>query len=127
MADGQHLVHVVNYPNPAIDGVVVVDDTIVSRKTSSPGLDFDRCVVFTRKVALEVDQLWEAGVRHVIHADQSPQVGLLVVLAAQKRLAFSANSVSFALARVSSNPDPLRLANAYVIVAPVVKPCRLRV
>ncbi len=90
VADGQHQVHIVNYPNPAIDGVVVVDDTIVSRKTSSPGPDFDRCVVFTQKVALEVDQLWEAGVRHVIHADQPPQVGLLVVLAAQKRLGGSA-------------------------------------
>ena len=90
MADGQHQVHIVSYPNPAIDGVVVVDDTIVSRMTSSPGLDFDRCVIFTQKVALEVNQLWEAGVRHVIHADQPPNVGRLVVLAAEKRLGGSA-------------------------------------
>jgi hypothetical protein len=59
MADGQHQVHIVNYPNPAINGVVVVDDTVVSRMTSSPGLDFNRCVIFTNKVAVEANQLWE--------------------------------------------------------------------
>ena len=86
MADGQHQVYLVNYPNPAMDGVVVVDDTIVSRMTSSPGIDFDRCVIFTQKVALEVNRLWEAGVRHVIHADYPPDVGRLVVLGAEERL-----------------------------------------
>jgi hypothetical protein len=90
MADGQHQVHIVDFPNPAMDGVVVVDDTIVSRMTSSPGLDFDRCVIFTQKVALDVNQLWEAGVRQIIHADQPPHVGRLVVLAAEKRLGGSA-------------------------------------
>ena len=90
MADGQHQVHIVNYPNPAIDGVAVVDDTIVSRVSSSPRLDFDRCVIFAQKVALEANRLWEAGVRHVIHADQPPHVGRLVVLAAEKRLNGSA-------------------------------------
>ncbi len=91
MADGQHQVHIVNYPNPAIDGVAVVDDTIVSRVSSSPRLDFDRCVIFAQKVALEANRLWEAGVRHVIHADQPPHVGRLVVLAAEKRLSGSAD------------------------------------
>jgi hypothetical protein len=86
VADGLHQVHIVNYPNPAINGVVVVHDTIVSPMTSSPGLDFDRCVIFTQKVTLEANHLWEAGVRHVIHADQPPHVGRLVVLAAEKRL-----------------------------------------
>lgn len=90
MADGQHQVHIVNYPKPAIDGVVVVDDTMASSMTSSPKLDFDRCVIFIQKVALEVNQLWEAGVRHVIHADQPPHVGRLVVLAAENRLGGSA-------------------------------------
>ena len=86
MADRQHQVHVLNYPNPAIDGVTVVDNTFVSRLSLSPGLDFDRCVIFTQKGALEANWLWETGVRHVIHADQPPEVGRLVVLAAEKRL-----------------------------------------
>ena len=90
IADGQHRVQILNYPNPAINGVVVVDNTIVSQVTSSPGLDFDRCVIFTQKVDLDMNQFWEAGVRHVIHADQPPDVGRLVVLAAEKRLGGSA-------------------------------------
>jgi hypothetical protein len=91
MADGQHQVHIVNYPNPALDGVTVVDDTIVVRASSAPGLDFDRCVIFAQKVALEANMLWEAGVRHVIHADQPPHVGGLVILAAEERLSGSAD------------------------------------
>ncbi|MGB6942453.1 MAG: hypothetical protein WBE37_08670 [Bryobacteraceae bacterium] len=86
VADGQHQVCIVNCPNPAIHGVVVVDDSIVSPMTAPPGLDFDRCVIFTQKVTLDANQLWEAGVCHVIHPDQPPHVGLLVVLAAEKRL-----------------------------------------
>lgn len=86
MADGQHVVYVVDDPSPAIDGIVVVDETIASRMTSSTAFDFDRCVVFMRNVALEVNQLWEAGVRHVIYCDYPPNVGKLVVVAAERRL-----------------------------------------
>jgi hypothetical protein len=90
MADGQHQVYVVNYPSPAIDGVVVMDDTIAIRMKLAVGFDFGRCVVFTQKVPVQVDQLWEAGVRHVIHADYPPHTGRLVVLAAERRLDGSA-------------------------------------
>lgn len=86
MADGQHQVYVVDYPSPAIDGVVVVDDAI----TLSAGFDFDRCVFFAQNVAVEANQLWEAGVRHVIHADCPPHMGRFVVLAAERRLARNA-------------------------------------
>jgi hypothetical protein len=86
MADGQHQVYVVDYPSPAIDGVVVVDDAMTKQMALSGGFDFDRCVVFTRTVPIEVNRLWEAGVRHVIQADYPPHVGRLVVLAAERRL-----------------------------------------
>ena len=91
MSDGQHVVYVVDYPSPAIDGIVVVDDTIASRMISSTALDLDRCVVFIQNVALDVNQLWEAGVRHVIYGDYPPDVGELVVLAAERRLSGSAS------------------------------------
>jgi hypothetical protein len=90
MADGQHQVYIVDYPSPAIDGVAVVDDAMTNRMKLSGGFDFDRCVVFTRTVPIEVNRLWEAGVRHVIQADYPPHVGRLVVLAAEKRLGGSA-------------------------------------
>jgi len=86
MADGQHQVYVVDYPSPAIDGVVVVDDAIANRMALSVGFDFERYVVFTRTVPTELNQLWEAGVRHMIQADYPPQVGRLVVLSAETRL-----------------------------------------
>lgn len=86
MADGQHKVYVVDYPSPAIDGVVVVDDTLAIRMKAWVGFDFARCVVFTPKMAVDVNQLWEAGVRFAIHADYPPHTGRLVVLAAELRL-----------------------------------------
>jgi hypothetical protein len=85
--DGRHQVHIVEYPIPAIDGVVVVDETTAIQVTASEGFDFGRCVVFTRKVPIQPNQLWVAGVRYVIQADYPPHVGWLVVLAAERRLA----------------------------------------
>jgi hypothetical protein len=82
MADGQHQVYVVDRPSPAVDGVVVVDHAI----ELSVGFDFDRCVLLTRKVLVEVTRLWELGLRHVIYADYPPDVGRLVILAAERRL-----------------------------------------
>jgi hypothetical protein len=86
MADGQHRVFLVDYPSPAIGGVMVVGSFVGGRPISPAGCDFDRCVVFTGTTALDMNQLWEAGVRHVIHADCPPDTGRLVVLAAERRL-----------------------------------------
>ena len=41
VADGQHQVYVVDFPSPAIDGVVVVDDAMTNRLTLSGGFDYD--------------------------------------------------------------------------------------
>jgi len=85
MADGQHQVYVVESPNPHIDGVVVVDETTATQTRLSLEFDIGRCVVFTREVPIQANQLWEAGIRHVIHADYAPHMGCLVVLAAERR------------------------------------------
>lgn len=86
LADGQHRVYEVEYPSPAIDGVVVADQTVTGRMNLAEGVDLSRYVFFTRKVGFDVDRLWAAGIRHVIHADCPPHLGRLVVLAAEKRL-----------------------------------------
>jgi hypothetical protein len=86
LADGQHRVYDVEYPSPAIDGVVVADETVTGRMNLAEGVDLSRYVFFTRKVGLDVDRLWAAGIRHVIHADCPPHLGRLVVLAAEKKL-----------------------------------------
>jgi len=66
--------------------VVVADETITDSLELQEGVSLDRYVFFTRKLALELDKLWAAGVRHVIHADCPPHLGRLVVLAAERRL-----------------------------------------
>jgi len=71
--DGKHRVYQVEFPSPAIDGVVVADETITESMNLQEGISLDRYVFFTRKRALDLDRLWAAGVRHVIHADCRPR------------------------------------------------------
>lgn len=81
MADGKHRVHVVESPTTAMEGVIVVDEKMVQQVTLS-----ERYVVLLEPGSLQANELFEAGVRHVIHSDCAPRLGLLVVLAAERRL-----------------------------------------
>lgn len=86
MADGQHCVHVVDDPSPAIDGVVVADESVVLRLTKTEGFGIGRYIVFTQRLDFDANKLFEAGVRYVIQSDSPPNIGRLVVLAAEGRL-----------------------------------------
>jgi hypothetical protein len=86
VADGKHRVHVVQRPTLPIRGVVVLDATLLHNLMLPEGHDLRRCVVFSHNETLDVNSIWKAGIRHVIHADYPPPVGRLVVLAAEMRL-----------------------------------------
>lgn len=86
VADGKHCVYVVDYPSPAMDGVVVADEKIIDRLRESKGVEFSRCIVFIRQLDFDANRLFDAGVRYVIHADAPPDVGRLIVVAAERRL-----------------------------------------
>lgn len=81
VADGNHEVHVLERPITAVDGVIVVDEKMARQAILS-----ERYVVLLGSGAFQADELFEAGVRHVIHAGCAPQLGLLTVLAAERRL-----------------------------------------
>jgi hypothetical protein len=82
-ADGSHRVYFVDLPTRSIDGIAVVDETVVDQLISADGPDLRRCVIFTTNPHLDVDKLWKCGVRHVIQADYPPNTGRFVVLAAE--------------------------------------------
>src|SRR5579862_3258765 len=80
IANGDREVHLVEYPNPAVDGVIVAEPI------TAPDLleaDIPRYVVFTRNVDFGSNPLWRAGVRHLIHADCPPRLGRLPIIAAE--------------------------------------------
>jgi len=104
VADGKHRVHVVHRPTPFIQGVVVLDATLVGSLTLPEGCSLSRFVVFNQKETVAANAIWEAGIRHVIHAEPPP-VGRLVVLAAEMRL--NAGVAEWEKSDVSEEPvDP---------------------
>lgn len=88
-ADGHHSVYLMDRPSAAVGGIVVADDALVDRLKGAPGFDFSRFIVFIHRLNFDADRLFAAGVRYVIHADSPPEIGRLIVVAAEKR--FSEN------------------------------------
>lgn len=82
--DGTHRVLVVDAPNPAIDGVIAMDEGLVGDLAA---YDLERCVIVSRKGSRRIASLFDAGVRHLVFATDSPRTVRLAILAAELRLA----------------------------------------
>jgi len=87
IVDGDHQVHLVKYPSPALAGIVVADATVTNQMISSQSFNIDKCILFAGQQSLEANRFFDAGIRQVIHADCPPHLGRLIVLAAERRLA----------------------------------------
>jgi len=81
-ADGTHEVHLVECPNPAINGVVVADDTVALDWLR---IDVHQYVAFVGVSNFGTNRLWQAGVRHLIQANCPPRLACLEILAAQRK------------------------------------------
>jgi hypothetical protein len=85
LRDGTHHVHMVERPNLGLDGVVVIDD---NRFQLLPAVDSEpeRFVLITRKGADNLSRVWNAGIRHVVFEEDSPNTAQLAIIAAELRL-----------------------------------------
>ena len=83
MSDGDHRVLLVDAPNPKIDGVIAMDEGLVA---DLGAYDTDRCVIVAKKGSRRIASLFEAGVRHLVFATDSPKTARLAILAAELRL-----------------------------------------
>src|SRR5579884_1401154 len=82
--EGRYSVVVVDHPNLQMDGVVVLDSEHLE------GLDLgaeapERFVLVTRKDPDKLARLWNAGIRHVVFEEDSPNTAQLAVSAAELR------------------------------------------
>jgi hypothetical protein len=84
VADGQHRVYLVAAPNSALDGIVVTDEHVLERLAASDEVDLAGYIVFVERLDFDANRLFQAGVRHVIHADAPPHVGRLIVIGAER-------------------------------------------
>lgn len=85
MRDGTHRVYVVDDPDLRLDGVVVIDENKFESLTPS-GPAPERFVVITAKGSDHLSRVWDAGVRHVVFEQDSPNTAQLAIIAAELRL-----------------------------------------
>ena len=85
LRDGTHRVYLVDQPNLRLDGVVVID---ANRFQNLTELDTEpeRFVLITSKGAANLSRVWDAGIRHVVFEEDSPNTTQLAIIAAELRL-----------------------------------------
>jgi hypothetical protein len=81
--EGRHTVLVVDQPDLALDGVIVLDSEHLEsiNMAAEPG----RFVLVTRKDPDKLAWIWNAGIRHVVFEDDSPNTVQLAISAAELR------------------------------------------
>ena len=85
LRDGTHRVILVDKPDLKLEGVVVIDGSgfeNLAPLDSAP----ERFVVITRKGTDHLARVWDAGVRHVVFLEDSPNTAQLAIIAAELRL-----------------------------------------
>ncbi len=85
VGDGVHQVYVVELPNIAIAGVIVMDIDHLKRSSALFGAR-ERLVVIASKASADLANLWEAGVRHVVFHGDTPGAVRVAVLATELSL-----------------------------------------
>src|SRR5690349_2571799 len=83
LRDGTHRVYLVDRPDLRVDGVVVIDGSMLDNVCTEQA---ERFVVIARKGSDSLSQLWNAGIRHVVFEGDSPNTAQLAIIAAELRL-----------------------------------------
>ncbi len=89
--EGRHTVLVVDEPDLTLEGVIVLDCEHLDR-VGGASEETDRLVLVTRKDPDKLARIWNAGVRHVVFEDDSPNTVQLAVSAAELRQTRPASS-----------------------------------
>ena len=85
LRDGVHQVHLVERPNLAIAGVIVVDLDHLERSGALAG-GRERLVVMASKANRDLARVWKAGIRHVVFQGDAPRTVRVAVLATELSL-----------------------------------------
>jgi hypothetical protein len=91
--EGRHTVVVVDQPDLSLDGVIVLDCEHLDR-VGAAAEQPDRLVLVTRKDPDKLARIWNAGIRHVVFEDDSPNTVQLAVSAAELRQTRPATSTA---------------------------------
>jgi hypothetical protein len=85
LRDGAHRVYLVDRPDLAQEGLVVIDeDQFQNLAQQDP--EPERFVIITRKATEDLSRVWDAGIRHVVFEEDPPLTTQLAIIAAEMRL-----------------------------------------
>jgi hypothetical protein len=85
LGDGAHQVYLVDRPNTAMAGVIVMDIDHLQRSGALAGVR-ERLVVMASRASGDLARAWQAGVRHVVFQGDPPKAVRLAVLATELSL-----------------------------------------
>jgi hypothetical protein len=85
LGDNAHQVHVVESPNLAIQGVIVMDLDLLER-SGVLASGRERLVVVASKSSADLARVWKAGVQHVVFHGDAPKTVRVAVLATELSL-----------------------------------------
>jgi hypothetical protein len=89
--DGIHRVHLVQKPDVALAGVILVDATELENLSLRPS-EQARVIVLVRKGRDDLAKIWNAGVRHVLFQGDSPHSARVVVLGMELGLCWTGSN-----------------------------------
>jgi hypothetical protein len=89
--DGSHRVHLVERPDPALEGVIIADAAHLDGLPLSN--EKERLVVMVHKERDDLLKIWDAGVRHVVFQGDPPQTARVVVLGVELGLERQASRI----------------------------------
>ena len=120
LGDGNHLVHVVESPDTELEGVIIIDSAHLDGHWMLAN-ESERLVVIVRKHCDILPKIWDAGVRHVVFHEDTPQAAFIVVLCVELVLGFiEANAPACGISPYSS----IRPATSHGSTRPIR--CRAR-
>jgi hypothetical protein len=89
LADGSHRVHLVDKPDLALGGVIMVDADNLDGLALLPNQQ-ERLIVVVRKERDDLSKIWDAGVRHVVFHGDPPLTARVAVIGVELGLGSNA-------------------------------------
>lgn len=112
VGDGVHEVHLLEQPNVAMAGVIVMDIDHLERSGALFGAR-ERLVVVAPRASTDLAKLWKAGVRHVVFHGDAPKTVRVAVLATELSLTapkVGVTSLSLEAGGTRKSNNPLQVA-----------------
>src|ERR1700735_2388857 len=79
LEDGSRRVQLVEKPDPALEGVIIMDSAGLGGDPLLPD-EQERVILIVREERDDLSRIWDAGVRHVVFRNDPPQTARVVVV-----------------------------------------------